>query len=236
MINNSFIVTFSGIDGSGKSQYIILLRRFLRRQGISYLYIHSVNDSLTNRLVRKFPKFKNIIGPKENEQNKKNLADSSNRPRKIKKISAFSSFIRFFILFLDALYLRLRMISYNKNYQVIIFDRYIYDKLVHIAYLRNKKILPFSYFWLKIFPKANLSFYLQVLPEDALERKPEMKMEGQDIKYLNKKYQLFEEGKMIWKLREIRTSGTSISEAKKKIISLFKKRFFRFLKIKKSHD
>jgi len=230
MTKNPFIITFSGIDGSGKSQYIILLRRFLRRQGIPYLYIHSVNDSLTNRLVKKFPAFKEIIGPKEKE-----LSPSSTKKQPIfKKISVFSSFVRIFILVLDAFYLRMRMFSFGKNYKVIIFDRYIYDKIIHLAYLRDKKNISFSPLLVKLFPKANLAFYLHVLPEDALERKKEMIEEGQDLNYLNKKFILFEEGKIIWKLKEIETSGTSISEAKKKIISLFKKRFFRFLKIKKS--
>lgn len=232
MTRSPFIVTFSGIDGSGKSQYIVLLRRFLRRQGIPYFYIHSVNDSLTNRLVKRFPGFKSVIGPKDKILSED--AKAEKKKKKFRKISFSSYFVRIVILILDAFYLRLRMNSFGKNYKVIIFDRYVYDKLIHLNYLRGKKNLKTNNFWVRIFPKANLSFYLHVLPEDAFRRKSEMIEEGQDLQYLNRKFNLFEEGKIIWKLREIETSGTSISEAKKKIISLFKKRFYRFLKIKKS--
>jgi len=222
-----FLVSFSGLDGSGKTQLIFLLRRFLRRQGISYFYIHSVSDSLANRLAKNAPFFKRIISPKEvvigqNQQNK--------IPQTKKTISFLSYAIRLFFLFIDALYLRLRLAFYLNNYSVIIFDRFLYDKLINLSYLRRNKKLLRSNFWLKLFPRPNMPLFLHITPEDSFARKQEVILEGQDREYFRLKYELFEEAKIDWKLTNIDNSGLSLSEAKKKILSLFKKRYYKFIR------
>ena len=211
-----FLISFSGLDGSGKTQLIVLLRRFLRRQGISYLYIHSVSDSLANRIASRVPFFKKAIAPRVVTQKK--------------LISPLSYAIRMFFLFIDALYLRLRLAYYGSNYSVIIFDRYVYDRLINLAYLRRKKGLIYSDFWVKIFPRPNLPLFLHVTPEDSLMRKREVMEEGQDREYFLLKYGLFEEAKIGWKLVNIDNSVLGLSEAKKKILSLFKKRFYKYIR------
>lgn len=211
-----FLISFSGLDGSGKTQLIVLLRRFMRRQGIPYLYIHSVSDSLANRIARRIPSFKKAIAPKIVTQKK--------------IISPLSYAIRTFFLFVDALYLRLRLAYYGNNYPVIIFDRYIYDKLINLAYLRRKKRIIYSAFWVKIFPRPNLPLFLHITPEDSFMRKREVAAEGQDREYFLVKYNLFEEAKISWRLLNIDNSVLSLSEAKKKILSLFKKRFYKYIR------
>lgn len=223
-----FLISFSGLDGSGKTQLIVLLRRFLRRQGIPYLYIHSVSDSLANRIAKKIPIFKQVIAPKIVEVDKANDKDAPPKQKKI--ISRVSYAIRLFFLFIDALYLHLRLVYYSSNYSVIIFDRYVYDKLINLAFLRRRKKLIYSDFWVNIFPRPNLPLFLHVTPEDSLSRKQEAIDEGQDREYFIVKYGLFEEAKANWKLVNIDNSVLSLSEAKKKILSLFKKRFYRYIR------
>lgn len=223
-----FLISFSGLDGSGKTQLIVLLRRFLRRQGIPYLYIHSVSDSLANRVAKKIPFFKQAIAPKVVEVRKANDLDAP--PKQKKVISRLSYAIRGFFLFIDALYLRLRLAYYGNDYPVIIFDRYIYDKLINLAYLRRRKGLLYSNFWVKMFPRPNLPLFLHVTPEDSLARKHEVEDEGQNMEYFIIKYGLFEEAKINWKLVNIDNSVLTLSEAKKKILSLFKKRFYRYIR------
>jgi len=223
-----FLISFSGLDGSGKTQLIFLLRRFLRRQGISFLYIHSISDSFANRIAKRIPSFRRIIRPKETvvTSNQEKPA-----PPKMKKTISFRSYaIRIFFLFIDALYLRLRLFYFGNNYSVIIFDRYIYDKLINLAYLRRKKRLLYSNFWIRMFPRPNLPLFLHITPEDSFARKQEVALEGQDMEYFMLKYMLFEEAKVGWKLVNIDNSALSISEAKKKILSLFKKRFYRYIR------
>jgi thymidylate kinase len=211
-----FLMSFSGMDGSGKTHLVILLRRFFRRQGISYIYIHSVRDSFANRIAKKIPSSENLTGPKGQ-----------------KKVSAFSVAVRKVTLFLDALYLRLRVQYAWRSYDVVVFDRYIYDRLVQLAYLQGKKTLDSGLWLVEMFPRPNLPLYLHITPDQAIERKKEVVDEGQDLDYFYHKYQLFEEGKGLWKLFTIDNSSLGVSEAKKKMTSIFKKRFFRFKKINK---
>lgn len=211
-----FLISFSGLDGSGKTQLIVLLRRFLRRQGISYLYIHSVSDSLANRMAKRIPPFKRAIAPKVTTQKK--------------TISSLSYVIRMLFFVIDGLYLRLRLIYYGNDYSVIIFDRYIYDKLINLAYLRRSKGLIRSTFWIKIFPRPSLPLFLHVTPEDSFARKQEVVTEGQDREYFLAKYALFEEAKTEWKLINIDNSILTLSEAKKKILSFFKKKFYKYIR------
>lgn len=225
-----FLVSFSGMDGSGKTHLIILLRRFFRRQGISYLYIHSVRDSFANRIAKKIPSFSNLVRPKivYDAQEEEPILSVDNKLKARKKISSFSLAVRKTILFFDALYLQFRIAYLWKNYDVIIFDRYIYDRITQIAYLGQRDTVDFSSWLVKIFPRPNLPLYLHITPDQAIERKKEVILEGQGLEYFHIKYKLLEEGKLLWKLFAIDNSMLSLSEAKKKMISIFKKRYFKY--------
>jgi len=228
-----FLISFSGLDGSGKTQLIVLLRQFFRRQGISYLYIHSVKDSFGNKIAEKIPFLKSLAKPETAEGVAATESVTVKKVSGEKAISFFSFFVRIIVLILDALYLRLRMLYWGKNYEVVIFDRYAYDKLIHAVYLRGKKHLG-PYFWLaRTFPRPNVPIYLHITPEQSMERKREVAAEGQDENYFKIKYRLFTEGAILWRFLVIDNSTMSISEAKKKIISVFKKRYYkRKLKMK----
>ncbi len=219
-MKNPFLVSFSGLDGSGKTQLIILLRRFLRRQGIHYLYIHTVRDSFDNRLAKKYPVLKAVAESKEENS-------STQKVNKVKKIGLFSFYLRVLAIFCYGLSLRFRMISLVKEYQVIIFDRYVFDKLVNLAYLRGKENCWLTSLLVKIFPKIDLPIYLHVRPEQSLERKKEVIEESQDLEYFQIKYELFEKEKQGWKMITVDNSLLTLSEVKKKVLSLFKKRFYR---------
>jgi len=215
------------MDGSGKTQLIILLRRFFRRQGISYLYIHGVRDSLGDRAARRIPFFKNLIKSKSPDSETAAGDEPLKNGNEKDKISFLSFLIRIAILVLDALYLRARMLYWEKNYEVIIFDRYVYDKLIHAAYLRGKKHLNPSFWLVRMFPRPNAPIYLHITPEQSMERKKEVVAEGQNEDYFKIKYRLFTEGAILWRLFTIDNSRLSVSEAKKKMISVFKKRYYK---------
>lgn len=84
-----------------------------------------------------------------------------------------------------------------------------------------------------MFPRPNLPFFLHVLPEQSLERKKELKGESQGIEYLQAKYAIFDQEKDSWGLLVVDNSVLTVSEAKRKIIALFKKKYLRFKKQEK---
>lgn len=218
-----FLISFSGLDGSGKTQLIVLLRRFFKRQGISYNQIHFVNDSLENRLAKK------LLG----DRKVADIAAKRNRSAGEKKISFLAYWIRLFFLCLYACSLKLRLFKLRKRCAVVIFDRYIYDRVAQLAYLRKKKNLKLEKRLVKMFPRPNLPFFLHVLPEQSLERKKELQEESQGVEYLKAKYEIFDQEKDNWGLLVIDNSVLTVSEAKRKIIALFKKKYLRFKKQEK---
>jgi len=218
-----FIISFSGLDGSGKTQLIVLLRRFFKRQGISYTQIHFVNDSLENRLAKKF------LGKEKVSA----ISEKRNQVAKARKISFWAYTLRLFFLFLYAWMLKIKLSRLKKLYAVVIFDRYIYDRIAQMAYLRRKENLSLEGKLVRLFPRPNLPFFLHVLPEQSLERKKELSDEGQSLKYLQDKYEIFQREKDNWGLINIDNSTLSVSESKRKIIALFKKKYLRFKKQQK---
>lgn len=62
--------------------------------------------------------------------------------------------------------------------EIILSDRYYFDNLVNITFLKGKNTLPFR----KI-PRPTISFYLRVKPEEIMNRKRAPK---QVIQYLEK--------------------------------------------------
>jgi len=222
-----FIISFSGLDGSGKSQLIVLLRRFLRRQGIPYTCIHTVRDSFDNRLAKKYPSLKTLV----KIQNAPN-SNQVSQGKETKKISWLSLFLRITAIIIYSLHLKIKLSLLRKKFKVIIFDRYIFDKVVNIAYLRSKNRVGLLDLMIKLFPNPNLPLYLYVTPEQSMERKRESILEGQNLDYFQKKYALFERHRESWKLLMIDNSVLSVGEAKKKMLSLFKKRYHKKLKAK----
>ncbi len=218
-----FLISFSGLDGSGKTQLIVLMRRFFKRQGISYTQIHFVNDSLENRIAKK------LLGDKKVAD----LSEKRNRRAEEKKISFLAYWVRLFFLCLYACNLKIRLFKLRKRYGVVIFDRYIYDRIAQLAYLRRKRDLKFEKRLVRFFPRPNLPFFLHVLPEQSLERKKELREEAQGIEYLKMKYEIFDQERDSWGLLVIDNSVLTVSEAKKKIIALFKKKYLRFKKQEK---
>jgi thymidylate kinase len=214
-----FLISFSGLDGSGKTQLIILLRQYFRRQGISYLCVHTVQDSFDNRLAKRFAFLNKMTDGSDQSA-------TESQPRK--PIPLFVFFLKLISIFLYAFQLRWRLFRRGLKYKAIIFDRYVYDKLVQNAFLRNKGDLSRASFLIKLYPRPNLPLYLQVAPEVAWERKKESLDPSQNRKYFENKYRLYEQAKDNWKLVAIDNNVLSVSEAKKKILSLFKKRFYRY--------
>jgi thymidylate kinase len=162
------IVSFSGLDGSGKSLQISELKKYLTNKGydviIKTMYFDLTTYSLLRRVKYKFKKKEEIIPKGEISNN------WYSNPT-----------IKIIFLLLDLIVIR-GIVAYYKIFhlkKIIIFDRYLFDEVTDISSTK------FNYLFqaiLRIVPKIDLVVFLIVSPEISFQRKKEY-----NLKYLHEK-------------------------------------------------
>ena len=162
------IVSFSGIDGAGKSTQILALETWLRRSGFRTTLLTFWDDVVVLSKAREFMSYKAFKGDRG--------VGSPDRPvhRRDKNVTSFPlALARFCLYFADAVNLYLVVRRAKKSAcDVVIFDRYIYDELANLA-LSRWPARAFTRFLLKLVPAPDLAFVIDADPVAAQARKPE---------------------------------------------------------------
>jgi len=170
-LDNVKVVSFSGIDGAGKSTQIEALQSYLRESGLrSTLYTFWDNVVVFPGL-REHISFKAFKGDKG--------IGSPDKPivRRDKNVTSwYITAIRLFLYLLDAYSLRVAVSgSSDTEDDVIIFDRYIYDELANLPL--NWLVLSYVRLLMGLIPKPDIAFVVDADPEAAHIRKPEYPLE-----------------------------------------------------------
>jgi thymidylate kinase len=167
-----FIVSFSGIDGAGKTTQITALTEHLRSLGLTTMLCTFWDDIVVFSRLREFLSLRAFKGEKG--------VGSPEKPvnRRDKNVSSsYVIVLRLFLYLLDALSLRVAVSRLSRsNADVTIFDRYIYDELANLP-LNHAVVGFFIRAVLHLAPSPDVAYVLDADPQAACARKPEYPLE-----------------------------------------------------------
>lgn len=162
------LVSFSGIDGAGKTTQIGNLRELVERLGLRYQMLTLWDDAVVGcryreGFVHRVYGSEKGIGEPDKPVN-----------RQDKNVRRWYLTIARHLLYLaDAIHLRLVVNhAMRSGADVIIVDRYIYDELANLPLERGLS-RAFIRFVSLIVPRPNVAYLLDADPEAAHARKPE---------------------------------------------------------------
>jgi thymidylate kinase len=175
-------ITFSGVDGAGKSTVLEKVKNVLQNKYRQKIVVIRHRPSILPILsVLRF-------GKKKAEENSVNQL-----PRQGKNKNIISSFFRFFYYFIDYVIGQFYVyVRYTLRGYTVLYDRYYFDFIIdarrsNISLNRNFIRSGYNFIF-----KPDVNFFLYAEPEIIRQRKQEMNV--QDIRKLNDDYkQLFSE-------------------------------------------
>lgn len=169
---STVLVSFSGIDGAGKSTQIEALYTSLRELRLDVIVLTFWDSVAAFRPIREaavqilFKSDKGVGTPS---------APVNRRDKNVRSLPL--TLVRLCMYLVDAIVLRIVVNeAMHLDRDVVIFDRYIYDELANLT-LQSRFMRAYVNLIIKLAPKPHVSFLLDADPAQACARKPEYPLE-----------------------------------------------------------
>jgi len=166
------LVSFSGIDGAGKSTQIDALCRHLTHSGLRYCLLTFWDDAVV------LPRFRERVSLRAFKGEKGVGTPGKPIARRDKNVASwYLTAFRMILYALDALHLRsIASKTAQSGADFVIFDRYIYDQFANLP-LQRSLVRLYVRWLLRIVPKPHVAFLVDADAEAATIRKPEYPLE-----------------------------------------------------------
>lgn len=161
-------VSFSGMDGAGKSTQIHNLKTRLSEAGVRVSLITFWDD------VARLTHLREVSGHTLFKGEKGIGSPTKPINRRDKNVRSWPmTLVRYFLYLVDAVSLRMVVKkALQSDADFIIFDRYAYDELANLT-LSNPLARAYVRLIMKIVPRPHVSYLLDADPLEARARKPE---------------------------------------------------------------
>lgn len=174
--SKGMIITFSGVDGAGKSTVIENTRqqieKVLRRKVV---------------VLRHRPSVLPILSAWKHGKEAAEKKAATTLPRQGKNMSSVSSFIRFAYYYTDYFFGQFYILfKHVWRGQVVLYDRYYFDFINDSRRSNIQLPAKFTSWFYRFLLKPQLNFFLYAQPEEILKRKQEL--DAATIKELTEKY------------------------------------------------
>jgi thymidylate kinase len=168
-----FLITFSGIDGAGKTTQIEHLSSCLQEVGLRVLRLSFWDHVAVWSKMRAGVGHRTVDSGREDPMAKRSFAPKNSKHVRTWYLTA----ARAGLYMLDVARLRRVLAGQDiRNCDVVICDRYIYDQIANI-YSPTFAARSYAKIVLKQAPTADLAFLLDASPVAAFARKPEYPLE-----------------------------------------------------------
>ena len=175
MLLNNSAISFSGVDGAGKTTILTLVKESLLARGLKVVELRSRPSLLPILSAFKYGKVR------------AELAASDGLPRQGGNTSKFSSYLRFIYYLTDYMAGQVYVyFKYTRRGYFIVYDRFYYDYIIDSKRANLLIHNTVVRFFLRFIREPDLNVFLYAPAEIILERKKEL--DSETIRFLTEQY------------------------------------------------